>query len=105
VKAGFLRLSLFRPFPTGGLREVLGQAKEVLVIDRDTSLGAEGILAQEVKSALFGRGERTRVTGFIAGIGGRDITPELVVDLASQVGSNRVRAEAVGESRWVEVMG
>ena len=75
-KVGLCRLRMFRPFPSEELGKILGGAKKVAVLDRDNSLGAGGIVAQELKAALFGLPRKPKVFEFIAGLGGRDITPE-----------------------------
>lgn len=74
-KVGLCRLRLFRPFPREEVAGLLSRVKKVAVIDRDNSPGAGGIVAQEVKAALFGPGRKPRVFEFIAGLGGKDITP------------------------------
>ena len=80
-KAGLCRLRMFRPFPSEELCKVLGGAKKVAVLDRDNSLGAGGIVAQELKSALFGLPRKPKVFEFIAGLGGKDITPEVIQEI------------------------
>jgi pyruvate/2-oxoacid:ferredoxin oxidoreductase alpha subunit len=75
-KVGLCRLRMFRPFPAEEVGRILSQAKKVAVLDRDHSLGAGGIVAQELKAALYGSAKRPRVYEFIAGLGGKDITPE-----------------------------
>ncbi|MDQ5986331.1 MAG: 2-oxoisovalerate ferredoxin oxidoreductase alpha subunit [Syntrophus sp. SKADARSKE-3] len=77
-KMGLLKLKLFRPFPTAQIREKLKSAKKVAVIDRNFSFGASGIFAQEVRAALCNMPDHPPVFGFVAGIGGRDVTPELL---------------------------
>ncbi len=80
-KAGLCRLRMFRPFPSEELCRALGAAKKVAVLDRDNSLGSGGIVAQELKSALFGLPRRPKVFEFIAGLGGKDITPEVIQEI------------------------
>jgi len=75
IKAGNLRIRLFRPFPFALVRQILSRAKKVAVVDRNISYGHHGIFYQEVKSALYGLSS-VPVFGFITGLGGRDITPE-----------------------------
>jgi len=75
VKAGNLRMKVFRPFPFEVVQRILMRAKKVAVVDRNISYGHHGIFAQEVKSALYGQAGDIPVFGFIAGLGGRDITP------------------------------
>lgn len=71
---GILKVRLFRPFPVGSVRQVLGTARKIAVIDRNYSFGASGIFAQEVRAALCGLPEHPVVFGFVAGLGGRDVS-------------------------------
>jgi len=50
--------------------------KKVAVIDRNFSPGATGIWAQELRGALYElpEDERPIIYGYIAGLGGRDIS-------------------------------
>jgi pyruvate ferredoxin oxidoreductase alpha subunit len=74
-KAGVLKVRSFRPFPGAAIAAALNNARGVGVLDKDYSFGNEGALGTEVKSALFDAGSRQRVINFVAGLGGRDITP------------------------------
>ena len=78
IKVGMLKIRLFRPFPAEEVREALRGARKVAVIDRNISFGHGGIFAQEIKSVLYNAGLRTPLFGFIAGLGGRDVTPQLI---------------------------
>lgn len=78
MKVGLVRVRLFRPFPAEELKEVLYGRKRVAVLDRAVSLGAGGILAQELKSALFEESGMPQVFSFITGLGGVDVTPDLI---------------------------
>src|SRR5947199_8427225 len=76
-KVGFVRMRWFRPFAAEELAKTLGRFKAVGVIDRDFSLGApyeRGVLATEVRTALYPSAVRPPVVGFICGLGGREVT-------------------------------
>lgn len=103
-KAGSLRLAIIRPFPLEGFRRATAKAEHVIVIDRDVSFGAEGIVAQEVKSGLFDRHGEVRVTGFVAGVGGNDISVEAIVTLVRQAVSGNGEAVKAGSTLWTEVL-
>ncbi|MBI5968371.1 MAG: pyruvate ferredoxin oxidoreductase [Deltaproteobacteria bacterium] len=77
-KVGLCRLRLFRPFPGEELVKFLNGRKKVAVLDRDNSLGGGGIVAQELKAALYRAARKPKVFEFIAGLGGQDITPETI---------------------------
>jgi len=73
-----IKIKRFRPFPSEEIFEEVKGAKKLAVIDRNLSAGVGGIFAQELRAALYSREERPQVFGFISGLGGRDITPELI---------------------------
>ena len=76
-KVGFVRVRWFRPFAAEELAKSLGRFKAVGVIDRDFSLGSpfhSGVLATEVRTALYPAANRPPVLGFICGLGGREVT-------------------------------
>jgi len=73
-KVGVFRVRFLRPFPEKEVREILGNAKGVVIVDRDFSFGKGGILCTEIASALYGINKPPVLRGFITGLGGRDIT-------------------------------
>ncbi len=87
-KLGLLKIRLFRPFPLDDVRRVLTRAKKVAVIDRNIGFSIGGIFAQEIRSALWNTRVHLPLFSFIAGIGGRDVTPDVlneILDIASAV--------------------
>ena len=97
-KPGILKIRLFRPFPVEAVRNALKGAKKVAVIDRNFSFGASGIFAQEVRAALCNVPGHPPVFGFIAGIGGRDVTPEVLEEIYRKTKNS---AAPERESVWV----
>jgi pyruvate/2-oxoacid:ferredoxin oxidoreductase alpha subunit len=85
IKAGLLRLVAFRPFPFDLVRHHLAGRSKVAVLDRNMSPGHSGIFAAEIRSALSGMADAPRVTGYVIGIGGRDVRVEDVVAVAEDV--------------------
>lgn len=82
IKAGNLRVKMFRPFPFKKIREILSRVPKVAVLDRNLSYGHHGIFYQEVKSAMYGQPVQPVIFGFVAGLGGRDITRESFKEIA-----------------------
>ncbi len=80
-KVGVLKLRCFRPFPQDELREALGKAKRVVVLEKAVSVGAYGIVASEVRAALYGQASMPPVSCAVAGLGGRDITFETLDEM------------------------
>jgi pyruvate/2-oxoacid:ferredoxin oxidoreductase alpha subunit len=104
IAAGSLRLSMFRPFPVRFLQEAVVGKSKIIVVDRDVSFGAEGIVAQEVKAALFGANSDVEIHGFVSGIGGNDITADSIVQMVRQIISGSGMAVQAGNSLWTEVL-
>lgn len=75
---GLMKLKSFRPFPGQELQEALRSVAKIAVLDRNLSLGTGGIIAQELRAALANSPQHPLVFSFIAGLGGRDITPQLI---------------------------
>jgi len=100
IKAGNLRIKVFRPFPFARVREIAGKARRVAVLDRNLSYGHHGIFYQEVKSALYGEAAAPPVFGFVAGLGGRDITPG---DFKQMYRSASAAERPEGEIGWIGV--
>ena len=97
-KVGLLKLKMFRPFPTELIRRHLGKARKVAVIDRNISFGASGIFAQEIKAAMYNLEHRPRIFGYIAGLGGRDVTPQTLEKIYRQTKNSHTPES---ESIWI----
>jgi pyruvate ferredoxin oxidoreductase alpha subunit len=78
-RVGVLKIRSYRPFPKEAVYEALKNVKNVIVIEKAISLGATGILYDDVKAALYQKPNQPKISGFIAGLGGRDIPKESVV--------------------------
>jgi pyruvate/2-oxoacid:ferredoxin oxidoreductase alpha subunit len=97
-KVGMLKLKMFRPFPTDLIRENLGSVQKVAVVDRNFSFGASGIFAQEIRAALCNRNGHPPVFGYITGLGGRDVTPEILAEIYWKTKNSELPES---ESVWV----
>jgi len=75
IKAGLLKLRVFRPFPTEEIAKALSKAKAVAVLDKADSVnGAGGALYTDVTSAMYVNNVNVPMVNYIYGIGGRDTT-------------------------------
>jgi len=79
VKAGVLKIRVFRPFPFAEVADALKGAKAVAVLDRSESFGAEGgPVFLEVRSALYDLEKRPAIVNYVYGLGGADVKLELM---------------------------
>ena len=94
IRAGILKIRYFRPFPSEEIRKVCARVKALGVVDRSISFGHEGPFFTETKAALFGA--PLPVTGFIAGLGGRDVS---VKDIEGMI--QHIRTEKPTDLIWI----
>lgn len=83
VKAGLLKVKALRPFPTREVQEILKNIPKAAVLDRNISIGKEGIWCQELKAALYPLERRPEIHGYIAGICGADVSPEMIEEMVT----------------------
>jgi pyruvate ferredoxin oxidoreductase alpha subunit len=77
VKAGVLKIRLFRPFPEKEIAEALKNVKYLAIMDRTEDFNTNcGPLGAEVKSALYNRNLHPAALNYCYGLGGRDVTVE-----------------------------
>ena len=93
VKIGLARVRTFRPSPKEEFVKLSKQA-DLIVIDRNISLGMGGALFSEVKSALYNKSD-AKVHGLIAGIGGKDVTYKDIMSICKKAIEGRAK-----ESEW-----
>ena len=79
-RLAFLRFSRRRPVVEEGRDLVRPDPKSarIAVIDRNISLGREGIFCAEVKAALCNSPVKKQILGYLAGIGGTDVDVDLI---------------------------
>jgi pyruvate ferredoxin oxidoreductase alpha subunit len=72
-------------------------------IDRHISFGMEGFLATETKASLFNKKDKPLVAGFIAGLGGRDVTSETIEKIAKKSLKSMRDGKVEEETTWVDL--
>lgn len=79
VKAGLIKMRVFRPFPVEALIETVGDLPVLGILDKAASFGAPGgPLYEEVKTVFYDEDQRPLIKDFIYGLGGRDASPDLI---------------------------
>jgi len=97
-KIGLLKIRLFRPFPVEAVRDALRGKTRVAIIDRNISLGSGGIFCQELRAALIHSPDHPLTYSYIAGVGGTDVTPEVIQKIAFDALS---RKEPMDAPIWI----
>ena len=77
VKAGLLKIRLYRPFPAEAIAEALAEVKAVAIMDRaEGYTNHGGPLGADVMSALYRARSKALAVNYIYGLGGRDVRVE-----------------------------
>jgi len=96
VRAGLLRLRIFRPLPVTDIMQALKGVKAIAVMDRSHSFGGYGgPVFHEVRHILYDAQSHPYVVNYVYGLGGRDMPPNLIQgiykDLQDVVKTRRVK--------------
>jgi len=105
-KVGLVRLRWFRPFPTDRLVAALSRAKAIGVIDRDYSFGSpfySGVVANEIRAAMYNAEKRPPLLSFISGLGGREVTLEDVYKATDLCFTAANSGKADAKTHWLGV--
>ena len=82
IKAGLLKLRVFRPFPAEEIAKALENVKAVAVLDKADSLNAcGGALFTDVTSGMYVNNCSVLTVSYIYGIGGRDTTTKDILSV------------------------
>jgi pyruvate ferredoxin oxidoreductase alpha subunit len=103
VNVGLLKIRLWRPFPFSELKNSIGKAQTLIVLDRAMSFGGPtGPVCSEIKAALYGEEKRPKIVSFVGGLGGRDITDKSFENIIKS-GINKAKGATDNEVQIIEV--
>lgn len=95
LPVGLLKIKLFRPFPVADVREILAGIPKVMVLDRNFAPGTGGVLYQELKAALYGLNDAPEIHGYLAGVGGTNISPAAIKEMVQAAMGEQPSAHSV----------
>ena len=88
IKAGVVGIRVIRPFPFEAIIEALKDVKAIAALDRSSPNGAPGMLFNEIAGALFNTDTKALLSGYVYGLGGRDLTKKHLVELYTELQAN-----------------
>ena len=95
VKAGLVKIRVFRPFPGEELARALADTRAVAVMDKSEGFSASGgPLFAETRSALYDLKERPYMINIVYGLGGRDVKTEDIEKVFGRLADIAVTGEA-----------
>ncbi|MBI2844387.1 MAG: pyruvate ferredoxin oxidoreductase [Armatimonadetes bacterium] len=102
VKAGMIKVRIFRPFPYDEIAHAVSECRAAAVLDRSDGLaGRGGPVFGEVRSAICDMEKKPVTMNYVYGLGGRDINVEMI----KSVYKDLQRAVATGERALVNYLG
>lgn len=78
-KVGLLKIIAFRPFPQEDIYQAVQNAQRIAVLDKNISFSIGGVLHNEIKAKMD-----VDASGFILGLGGRDVSPEDIINIIKE---------------------
>jgi pyruvate ferredoxin oxidoreductase alpha subunit len=79
LPVGALKIATYRPFPHEEVGRLLENLDVVIVLERALSIGSHtGPLASDIVCSLYSRRQQPKVLDIVAGLGGRDLSPESI---------------------------
>jgi pyruvate ferredoxin oxidoreductase alpha subunit len=89
-KIGLLKIRAFRPFPKEAIYDALKDVDNIIIMEKALSMGLGGILLNETKSAFYGKKSVPKISGFIVGLGGRDVPNKSIINAVKKAESKDV---------------
>ena len=103
LKVGSARVRVYRPYPVEEILSLARNVQMISTIDRHISFGMEGFLASETKAALYDQKDKPLVAGFIAGLGGRDVTADTIMRMAQKSLKGMHAGKIEKRTEWVDL--
>jgi len=94
---GILKIKVFRPFPEKEIFNILKKVKYIAVIEKAISLGsANGPLGLDLKASMQGK-IKGKIQNFIVGLGGRDITKNMIHKIIADIKKAGDKTKFIGK--------
>lgn len=104
IKAGLIKVRMFRPFPAEEIAEALKNAKSIAVLDKADSLnGAGGALFEDVTASMFTSKIFVPTINYIYGIGGRDTKVEDIESVFNDLSNINTNKKVENPYRYLGV--
>lgn len=104
LKAGMIRMRVFRPFPEEALKKAVHDVKVLGILEKVISFGAPGSpLFEEITTAFHDDEEKPIFVNFIHGLGGRDTSTEMVKEVYDELQKVREKGKVEERIKFVGV--
>lgn len=94
-KVGLLKIITYRPFPAEAIYQALKNNPKVAVLEKAVSLGSYSPLLAEIRAVFSGKKKAPRISGFVIGLGGRDITIDSIKEVFKKLTAKEISEEYI----------
>src|SRR3989338_787001 len=94
-KVGLLKLVTYRPFPAEAIYRALKDIPRVAVLEKAISIGSYSPLLSDVRSVFSGKKKSPVTSGFVIGLGGRDITIDSIKEVFKNLTAKTVSEQFI----------
>ncbi len=106
VKAGMVKLRLFRPFPVEALKKAIGKVPVLGVMEKCVSFGAPASpLMEELMTAYYHDAEKPMMANYVVGLGGRDVSPDAIREAYKSMADIKKKGKVVKTMTYIGVRG
>lgn len=103
-KVGVISLTQYRPFPKEEVKKAVENLQVLAVMDRSISFGSPGAqLYMDMAATLFNAKKKPLMFNVVYGLGGRDLTPDHIVQVIEMAENVLKKGEVEEEQIWVGV--
>jgi pyruvate ferredoxin oxidoreductase alpha subunit len=103
VKAGLVKMTVYRPFPTKELYSLVKNAKALAIVERAYSYGLGGPLFADISGAIYNMDKKPMMLNYIIGLGGRDIVPKDFETIYDKVKPSLDAGKVQKQVEWIKV--
>jgi len=106
VKAGMIKLRLFRPFPVDAIKKAVGKVPVLGVMEKCISFGAPASpLMEELMAAYYHDAEKPLMANYVVGLGGRDVSPDMIREAYKSMAKIKKKGKVDKLSTFIGVRG
>ena len=92
---GLLKLITYRPFPADALYQALKDVPQIAVLEKAVSMGAFGPVYTDLKASFQGKEAVPKISGFVIGLGGRDVSKDSIRRVFEELSGPEVSAKFI----------
>jgi pyruvate ferredoxin oxidoreductase alpha subunit len=103
LPVGVLKIRSYRPFPKNEILNAISNAKVLAIVNRAISYGIGAPLYSDMAATICNASHRPILLNFIAGIGGRDVTPKDIMTIFEKAKKTAETGKIESDVEWIDL--